>query len=133
MNRMSFLLASCVGVLALAGPSYAHHSFIATYFDDRTHEIDGTVIQFLLRNPHSFLHVEAKDEDGVMRKWSIEWSASNQLNADGITNSSVRGGDHVIITGSPARNPEDYRMRLITLSRPSDGLSWGGRRGEAVD
>ena len=133
MARLPFLLAIWVGVLALAGPSEAHHSFLATYFDDRTQEIEGTVVQFLLRNPHSFLHVEAEDEDGVLQTWSIEWGASNQLNGQGITSSSLRGGDHVIITGSPARNAEDHRMRLVTLSRPADGMTWGGRRGEVVD
>lgn len=133
MSRMTFLLAMGSGVFVLAAPSLAHHSFLATYFDDRTHEIEGTVIQFLLRNPHSFLHVEAADEDGVVQTWSIEWGASNQLNGQGITSSSLRGGDHVIISGSPSRNPEDHRMRLVTLSRPADGLTWGTRQGEVVD
>ena len=63
MSRMPLRLALSVGVLTLSGPSNSHHSFIATYFDDRTQEIEGTVVQFLLRNPHSFLHVEAEDEE----------------------------------------------------------------------
>jgi len=132
MRRATFFLA-VLGVVVLAGPSYAHHSFIATYFDDREQEIEGTVVQFLLRNPHSFLHVEAKDAEGEMQTWSIEWGAGNQLNGQGITSASLRGGDHVIITGSPSRNPEDHRMRLLTLSRPADGLAWGRREGEVVD
>jgi len=133
VNRAPFRLMILVGALVLAGTSNAHHSFIATYFDDRTQEIEGTVVQFLLRNPHSFLHVEAEDTDGVTQTWSIEWGAGNQLNGQGITSSSLRGGDHVVITGSPSRNPEDHRMRLLTLSRPADGLTWGRRSGEVVD
>lgn len=130
MNRIILLLGAWIG---LAWPSFAHHSFIATYYDDQRVEIQGTVVQFLLRNPHSFLHVDAPDAHGEMHTWSIEWGAGTQLNGQGITAVSLKAGDHVIISGSPARNPEDYRLRLITLSRPSDGLTWGRNRGEVVN
>ncbi len=33
---------------------YAHHSFAATYFEDKTVTIEGNLKQFLYRNPHSF-------------------------------------------------------------------------------
>ena len=32
---------------------YAHHSFAATYFEDKQQTIEGDIVQFLLRNPHS--------------------------------------------------------------------------------
>ena len=132
MKRSIFALA-VIGTMLFVGQLYAHHSFAATYHDDQTQKIEGTVIQFLLRNPHSFLHVEAKDEKGVMQKWTIEWGGGAQLNNQGVTKDSMKAGDHVIITGNPSRNPEDYRMRMISLTRPSDGFKWGGRAGEVVD
>lgn len=133
MSRRLLLWCTGFGLVALAAPSFAHHSFIATYYPDQKVEIEGTVVQFLLRNPHSFLHVEATDVDGVMHTWAIEWGGGTQLNGQGITPTSLKAGDHVIITGSPSRNPEDYRMRLVTLSRPSDGLTWGRNQGEVVN
>ena len=48
----------------MAVPVSAHHSFAATYFEDKTETIEGDLVQFLFRNPHSFVHVEAKDEQG---------------------------------------------------------------------
>ena len=39
---------------------------------------------------------------------------------------SPDAGDHVIITGNPGRNPEDHRLRMRTITRPSDGWKWGG-------
>ena len=45
-------------------PAFAHHSFGATYDLDGTQEIEGRVVQFLLRNPHSFIHVQAPDTNG---------------------------------------------------------------------
>ena len=130
---MARRLLSLCGLVALAAPSFAHHSFIATYFEDQKVQIEGTVVQFLLRNPHSFLHVEAPDDQGEMHTWAIEWGAGTQLNGQGITPTSLKAGDHVVITGSPSRNPEDFRMRMVTLSRPADGLTWGRNQGEVVN
>ena len=59
------LIATTAAILtALAGAAAAHHSFTATYFEDRTMEIEGKLLQFMFRNPHSFVHVEAPDEKG---------------------------------------------------------------------
>ena len=39
---------------------------------------------------------------------------------------AVKVGDKVIITGDPGRNPADHRLRMRTITRPSDGWKWGG-------
>ena len=58
--RMRWPMIVTAAVLtALAGAAAAHHSFTATYFEDRTMEIEGKLLQFMFRNPHSFVHVEA--------------------------------------------------------------------------
>ncbi len=124
MKRAALILLAA-GVFVTA-PAYAHHSYSATYFEDRTASIDGTLVQFLLRNPHSYVHVEAKDEKGAVQRWSIEWGAGLQLSRQGVTRETLRAGDHVIITGNPGRNPEDHRLRLRTIVRTSDGWKWRG-------
>src|SRR5215207_1705307 len=54
-------LAACaVGVILTAAPSAAHHSFAATYFEDQTVTIEGQILQFVFRNPHSFVHLVVK-------------------------------------------------------------------------
>ena len=40
---------------------------------------------------------------------------------------------HWIITGAPGRNPQDHRVRMVTLHRPKDGFGWGKKPGEIVD
>ncbi|HXD74916.1 MAG TPA: DUF6152 family protein, partial [Vicinamibacterales bacterium] len=68
MTRRLLMLAGAamfVGAIAwTAVPAYAHHSFAATYFEDKTESVEGDLVQFLFRNPHSFVHVEGKDKDG---------------------------------------------------------------------
>ncbi len=116
-----------VAVLAYtAAPAYAHHSFAATYFEDKTESVEGDLVQFLFRNPHSFVHVEGKDAQGNAVRFAVEWGAGLQLNRQGVTRETLKPGDHVIITGNPGRNPEDHRLRMRTITRPSDGWKWGG-------
>ena len=105
---------------------YAHHSFAATYFEDQTVTIKGKLVQFLYRNPHSFVHVEAPDDKGVMQTWAVEWGAGGQLSRDGVTRESLKPGDEVEIKGNPGRNPDDHRIRMQSITRPSDGWSWKG-------
>ncbi|OFV93693.1 MAG: hypothetical protein A3H95_06345, partial [Acidobacteria bacterium RIFCSPLOWO2_02_FULL_64_15] len=104
MKRKLFLLLAAAALMAVV-PAYAHHSFAATYFEDKTQSIEGELVQFLFRNPHSFVHVEAKDEKGQVIRWSVEWGAGLQLNRQGVTRETLKPGDHVIITGNPGRNP----------------------------
>jgi hypothetical protein len=116
-----------MAVLALStGPAFAHHSFAATYFEDKTQKIEGTLVQFLFRNPHSFVHVEVKGENGQVERWAVEWGGGGQLGRQGITRETLKPGDFVIVTGNPGRKAEDYRLRMVTITRPSDGWKWGG-------
>ena len=123
--RLIVLLVAAAALLS-GIQLYAHHSFAATYFEDKQQTIEGDLVQFLFRNPHSFVHVEAKNEKGEVIRWSVEWGAGLQLNRQGVTRETLKPGDHVIITGNPGRNAEDNRLRMRTISRPKDGWKWGG-------
>jgi hypothetical protein len=128
------LIALLIAAAVLSGAQlYAHHSFAATYFEDRTERIEGKIVQFLYRNPHSFVHIEAKDQKGQMVRWAIEWGGGGQLGRQGVTRETLKPGDNVIIVGNPGRNPEDHRLRMLRLQRTTDGYTWGTRPGETFD
>ncbi len=127
--RLPILLA----LLPLAGTAAAHHSFTATYDESREVSIEGTLVQFMYRNPHAFVHVIAPDENGDMIRWAIEWGAAGTLDRQGVKRETLKAGDRVIITGNPGRNPIDHRIRMQTLTRPADNFTWGTREGEDFD
>ena len=131
MKRAIFVLL-LAGVLSCV-TAYAHHSFASTYDESKKITVEGKLVQFLFRNPHSFVHVMAPDEDGTMQRWAIEWGGAGQLGGQGVTRETLRPGDKVVITGNPGRNPADHRVRMVTLRRPSDGFGWGAREGETFD
>jgi hypothetical protein len=126
MKRTLLALVMTAGAVVSGGRALAHHSFAATYFEDKTQKVEGNLVQFMYRNPHSFVQLEAPDDKGVVQRWSIEWGAGGQLGRQGVTRETLKPGDHVIIVGNPGRNPEDHRLRMVNITRPSDGWKWGG-------
>lgn len=125
--------------LAIAAPfvfgaaADAHHSFAATYQQSKVIRLEGKVVQFLFRNPHSFIHIEVPDEKGQMQRWAIEWGGAGQLIRQGVSADVLKIGDVVIINGGAARNPAIPRLLMINIRRPADGFEWGRRGGEVVD
>jgi hypothetical protein len=126
---MKFMLFAAVAVvLVLTAVSVeAHHSFAATYDESRSITIQGKVAAFLFRNPHSFIHVEVKGEDGKSVRYGIEGASAQQFAQQGVNRDALQPGDIVVVTGNPGRNPTDYRMRLRSITRPSDGWKWSGQ------
>ena len=122
MKRMLLGLVIAVGAFMTAAPAFAHHSFAATYFEDKKMTVEGNLVQFLFRNPHSFVEVEAPDDSGKMVRWAVEWAGGGQLGQQGVTRETLKPGDHVIVVGNPGRNPEDHRLRMVNITRPSDGF-----------
>jgi hypothetical protein len=68
-----------------------------------------------------------------MQRWSVEWSGAAALGNQGLSQKTLKAGDHVVVTGRPSRTPGEYRVQMLTLKRPSDGFTWGNRAGEVVD
>jgi hypothetical protein len=131
--RQKLTLSGLAAILISCLTAYAHHSFAATYDQARTIQIEGKIAQFLIRSPHSFLHVLAKDESGQMQRWAIEWQGAAQLVDAGITKETLKAGDPVVVIGNPGRDPVDHRIRMVTIKRTTDGFAWGNRQGQVVD
>jgi len=111
----------------------AHHSIGATYDGTKEIKLDGKLVQFLFRNPHSFVHIEAPDEKGDMQRWAVEWGGAGALGGQGVNRDTLKIGDQVVITGNPSRTAADHRLKMNTLRRPADGLTWGTKKGEVID
>jgi hypothetical protein len=132
--RLIVLLIAAGMLISISGSQLlAHHSFAATYFEDKQEKVEGDLVQFLFRNPHSFVHLEVKEPNGQVVRYAVEWGGGGQLGRQGVTRETLKVGDHVIIIGNPGRNSEDHRLRMIRLQRPSDGYTWGGKPGETFD
>ena len=93
-----------VGAVALAAtPAQAHHSFVMF---DMTREVtvSGTVRQFQWTNPHAYIQLVAKDEQGRDVEWSMEMGAPMYLYARGWRPRSLRAGQRITVILNPLRN-----------------------------
>lgn len=126
MNARHVVAFIMMTAFLTCGRAYAHHSFAATYYIDKTQTIEGNIVEFLYRNPHSYIKVEAPDEKGQTQTWAIEWGGGAQLAQEHVSRDTLKPGDHVIISGNPARDAASHRLRIQSINRPSDGWKWSG-------
>jgi hypothetical protein len=120
--------------LASSVAAYAHHSQVAVYQSNTEQKIEGELVQVMVRSPHSWVHVEAKDEKtGQLVRYAVEWGGAAQLRNAGVDSKTLKVGDKVRVTGRPGRNAADRRLLMMFIERPSDGWTWGNKPGEVVD
>ena len=122
---MKKLLLSSV-LLAAVPAAYAHHSFSADYFEDRSVTVEGDLTEFNYRNPHAFVVLRAPDERGQMTAFAAEWAGAGRLERQGIMADTLKPGDHIRIQGAPGRDASAHRIHLKSIERPSDGWTWAG-------
>ena len=102
--RSALLLLLATAVVAETA-AVAHHSPVV--FDHtRKVSMTGTVTEFKWGNPHSWIHVDVKDEHGAVGNWSIEMNPANNLARDGWRASTLKPGDTITVTVYPLRNNE---------------------------
>src|SRR5262249_60514284 len=100
---MKTKLMLVVAAMLVSIGAYAHHSQQATYDLNKKIEVKGKLVQFMFRNPHAFVTVEAPDENGQPQKWSVEWAGAAQLAGQGVTRDSFKICDMATITVNPCR------------------------------
>src|SRR3954466_2024215 len=97
-----FTLAA--GVLLLANGALAHHSFAPHFDASKPVSISGTVTEFEARNPHSYLHINAVDENGKTHEYVCESNGYTQLSRNGLTPAILKAGTTVRVKGSLSRH-----------------------------
>src|SRR5262249_43710266 len=91
------VLFAVTAMLLVCASAYAHHSYAATYDTTKEIKLVGKLVQFSLKNPHSYVTILAPNAKGAMQRWSIEWAGTSQLNSRGINNDTLKIGDQVTI------------------------------------
>jgi hypothetical protein len=109
-----------VALLLLVGSSAtAHHSFTAVYDGTQVLVKEGVVRQFRLVNPHALLALDVTDETGTVHPWVVEFHGRLNLTVGGWTDSTIKVGERVTISGNPERTGAS-RMFFVKLVR-ADG------------
>ena len=106
LSRIALLgsISGIVGVMLAASNATAHHSFAPHFDRSRPVNISGTVKEYEARNPHSYLHINAVDENGRTREYVCESHGVTQLSRIGITPQLLKAGTKVQVTGPQSRH-----------------------------
>src|SRR3954469_9008237 len=96
-------------IVILGAPVRGHHSFAALYIEADTIEIEGDVVEFQYKNPHSWGFVQGQEGFGPTKICPAEWAGTSQLERIGIAKNFFPVGDSVHIWVSPGRDPHDNR------------------------
>lgn len=79
----------------LTRPASAHHSH-GNYDLTTWTEMQGTVKQIVLINPHSIVYLDAKDaKSGELITWSVEATNPKGIFANGVKAGDVKEGDTI--------------------------------------
>jgi hypothetical protein len=89
------LLAGALALFA-ASPALSHHSH-AMFDHSKEITVTGTVTEFVFRNPHVFLYVDVKNDNGEVLHYWVEMSNIPNMIRRGISQQTFKPGDKVTV------------------------------------
>ena len=94
---------ACAMALGIVSPAVSHHSH-AMFDHSRQVSLSGTVTEFVFRNPHVFLYVDVKGENGEMVNYWVELSNLTNMITRGIGRATFKPGDKVTVNLHPLKD-----------------------------
>jgi hypothetical protein len=116
-TRIRVLASTACALMLAAAPTLAHHAFSAEFDAKKPVHLEGIVSRVEFINPHVWIHVEVKGQDGTVTTWMIEAGSPNVLLRRGFTKTTVTPGTRVLVDGYQAKDGSlRANGRDITLS-----------------
>ena len=116
---VSSLLATSVSVSA-------HHAFSAEFDASKPVEVKGVVTKFELVNPHSWLYIDVKNDDGTVTNRGFEFGAPYNLKEKGITKKTLAAGTEIKVSGYKAKNGQNFGYAVTSTLADGRTVQTGG-------
>ena len=106
MKSKLFVAAGLAGLIVLGSiaPAFAHHAFAAEFDASKPVKLRGTVTKMEWINPHAWIHIDVKKQDGGVETWMIEAGTPNTLLRRGFTKDSLKAGTEVLVDGYQSKD-----------------------------
>lgn len=84
--------------------------------------VEGVVTQFIFKNPHLLIYLDATDEQGIVTNWMGEGDAATRYRHAGWDKDALKTGDLVRITGSGTHDDSPMIwIEQIAILHPGSG------------
>ena len=102
-NRANAIVLGVFALLTVSVPLLAHHGNAA--YEDKKIMLKGTVTAWIWTNPHVFLKMDVKDDQGNITHWTGELVAPSNIINFGFRPDTFKPGDEVtMVTTNVAKN-----------------------------
>ena len=118
-----WILSFTIGIAISIVATHAHHSISAVYDSSQQVTVEGIVTEFQFVNPHPFVTMDVKQDSGSAQQWWLGMDNLWELTKIGMTSQTLKRGDRIVVTGSPAR-VKSQSLYIRKLDRPVDGFRY---------
>jgi Family of unknown function (DUF6152) len=103
-SKLSMIALAAGLLLGAAASAFAHHAFAAEFDAKKPVKLRGTVTKMEWINPHTWIYMDVKKDDGTVDEWMIEAGTPNTLLRRGFTRESLKAGTVVLVDGYQSKD-----------------------------
>tara|TARA_B100001123_G_scaffold13813_1_gene15791 strand:- start:1093 stop:1587 length:495 start_codon:yes stop_codon:yes gene_type:complete len=103
-NKLRLYLTGVCLALIVAAPLIAHHAFGAEFDRDAPIRLEGAVVMLEWVNPHTWIHLEVQNDEGISDVWMVEGGTPNTLLRRGLKRDCLAPGTELIVDGYQAKD-----------------------------
>ncbi|MEO8097679.1 MAG: DUF6152 family protein [Acidobacteriota bacterium] len=94
--------------------------------------LKGTVTKVEFMNPHVWIYMDVKDDNGAVGKWQIEGGAPNGVRRNGWSKDSVKEGELLTVDGTMSKDGlNTVNARSVVVAATGKRLFAGSSEGDA--